>query len=275
MPWYANDNGERLWYEERGRGPAIVLLHGWCMSSAVWRLQMEGMAGSFRLIAPDLAGHGRSEQSGGGCRFQALSADIAALFHHLDLAGVLLAGWSLGAQVALQAFARLRERLSGLALISATPRFVADTDFPWALAGVEALGMGVKLRRNTARARAGFSARMFAPGELDDPDLADRIRDLLADIPCPETEVALQSLHALAEADMRALLPAIDLPTLIINGDRDEICLPGASDYMAQRIPTCNQVVLHGCGHAPFLTRSREFDASLADFTRRLHDQGR
>ncbi|MBI2354888.1 MAG: alpha/beta fold hydrolase [Deltaproteobacteria bacterium] len=274
MPWYANANGERLWYEERGRGPVIVLLHGWCMSSAVWRFQLEGMSDSFRVIVPDLAGHGRSGQSG-GCGFQALSADIAALFRHLDLAGALLAGWSLGAQVALQAFAQLRERLSGLALISATPRFVAATDFPWALAGVEAVGMGVKLRRNTARARAGFSARMFASGEVDDPALADRIRALLAGIPCPETEVALQSLNALAEADLRDLLPAIDLPTLIINGDRDVICLPGASDYMAQRIASCHHVVLHGCGHAPFLTRSREFDASLADFSRRVHDQGR
>lgn len=275
MPWYPNDGGERLWYEERGEGPAIVLVHGWCMSSAVWRLQIESLSGSFRVIAPDLRGHGASERSAAGYCLEAFSADIAALFRRLDLADALLAGWSLGAQVALQAFAQLRGRLAGLALISATPRFVATADFPWALAAVEAEGMDLKLRRNAARAWEGFIARMFAPGELDDPLLSVRIRDLIAALPTPEAGVALQSLRALAEADARDLLADIDLPTLILNGDRDVICLPGASDYMAQRITSCEHVILHGCGHAPFLTRGPEFDPLLAEFSRRVRDRSR
>lgn len=275
MPWYLNDNGERLWYEERGEGPAIVLLHGWCMSSAVWQLQMESLSGSFRVIAPDLAGHGASERSAAGYGLEEFGADIAALFCRLDLADALLAGWSLGAQVALQAFAGIRGRLAGLALVSATPRFVATADFPWGLDAVEAEGMGLKLRRNAGRAWEGFIARMFAPGELDDPLLSGRIRDLIAAIPLPETGVALQSLRALAQADTRDLLAAIDRPVLIVNGDRDAICLSGASDYMAERIASCNHAVLHGCGHAPFLTRSREFDALLAEFSRRVRDRSR
>lgn len=272
MPWYSNINGDSLWYEERGSGPAIVLIHGWCMSSAVWQLQLESLSRSFRVIAPDLRGHGRSAPSSYGYGFDSYVADIAELFHQLDLGETLLVGWSLGAQIVLQSFARLREKVAGMGLISGTPRFTAAADFPCALGTIEADGMAVKLRRNTARALEGFVGRMFAPGELDDPTLSAQIIDLLAAIPVPETGIALQALQALVEADMRCILPCIDVPTLIVNGDRDVICLPGASAYMAQIIVNCQHIVMPGCGHAPFLTRSMAFDMALTDFRRRISD---
>lgn len=270
MPWYEHATGNRLWYEDQGTGPAIVLLHGWCMSSVVWRLQLESLSDRFRVIAPDLAGHGRSVQSADGYDFARFADDLVALFRHLDLTDAVLAGWSLGGQVALQAFGQLRDRLAGLALISATPRFTATEDFPWGLAPVEVDGMALKLRRNAARALEGFTARMFSPGELDDPVQSAMIRDLLAAVPIPETAVALQSLQSLAKADMRHLLPEIDCPAVIINGDRDLVCLPDASAFLERQIPDSRRVVMQGCGHAPFLTRSTEFDACLADLGRRV-----
>jgi pimeloyl-[acyl-carrier protein] methyl ester esterase len=245
------------------------------MSSEIWRLQFAGLAGSFRVIAPDLAGHGRSAQSATGYSFEGFAADIVALLRHLDLADALLVGWSLGGQAVLQAFAQARERLSGLVLVAATPRFTASADFPAALAPNEAEGMARKLRRNTARAWEGFTGRMFAPGELDDPDLAEQVREVLASLPTPDTDVALQSLQALAGADMRHLLATIDLPTLIIGGDRDVICLPQASAYLAQMIPFSRRVVMSGCGHAPFLTSSIAFNDCIAEFSRRALEQRR
>jgi len=273
MPWYENESGVRLWYEEQGAGPALVLLHGWCMSSVVWRFQLEQLSGTFRVIAPDLRGHGRSERSGDGYSFEGFAADIAALFRRLDLRGALLAGWSLGAQVALLASPILRERLAGLVLISGTPRFTATDDFPHALAETEASGMGLKVRRNIGKALEGFTKRMFTAGELDDEALADRIKALLATVPLPDPEMAMASLRALATADMRNLLSEVDLPTLIINGDRDRICLPEASEYMARRIESSCHVVLNGCGHAPFLTRYDEFDEFIVNFSRRTFEQ--
>jgi len=274
MPWYEH-NASRLWYEEHGTGQPLVLLHGWCMSSAVWRFQFAKLSMAYRVIAPDLAGHGRSAPSVAGYSFEGLAADVVALFRHLDLRDALLGGWSMGAQVALAACGHLTARLAGLVLIGATPRFTAAPDFPWGLAPVEAQGMGVKLRRNAQRAREGFTTRMFAPGELADPALADRVRALLGDVPIPEMDVALHSLQALADADQRPLLPHIGLPTLIVNGDQDRICLPGASDYLAQQIPFSSRQVMQGCGHAPFLTRSGEFYSCLVDFGRRVRDSNR
>jgi pimeloyl-ACP methyl ester esterase len=265
MAWFAADDGTRLWYGDEGQGPALVLLHGWCMSSAVWHFQVQSLSRSFRIIAPDLRGHGRSGHSGGDCRLARFAQDTAALIRHLDLEGAFLAGWSLGAQVALETVHLIRERLAGLVLVGCTPRFAASEEFPHALSRVEADGMALKVRRNIGRALEGFTARMFVPGELDDAQ-AGEIRRILAEVPVPHTDAALESLQSLSEADQRPLLPVLDLPTLIMNGDLDRICLPAASGYLARHIRTSRQVVLAGTGHAPFLSRPEEFNGHLVRF---------
>lgn len=274
MPWYHNDQNDSHWYEDLGNGPPIVFLHGWCMSSEVWRLQMESLSSLFRVIVPDLRGHGRSALSSDGYCFEAIAADIAALFRRLDLNEAFLVGWSMGAEIAMEAFGQLRGRLSGLVLVGGTPRFLASDDFPHALGRLEAAGMAVKLRRNTERALKGFIGRMFVTSELEDRDAVGKINSLLDSIPIPETAVALQCLEALTEADMRHLLAAIDLPVLVINGDQDMICLPEASGYLARHLADCRQVEFSGCGHAPFLTRSEQFDAVLINFIRRVLESG-
>ncbi len=275
MPWCNLKSGRRLWYEDHGEGPLLVLLHGWCMSSAVWRFQFETLGRTFRVIAPDLRGHGQSEAASDGHDFAGFSADVVELFQHLDLHDAVLAGWSLGAQVALLAYAGLRERLCGLVLISGTPRFVAADDFPYGLGTVEIAGMGVKVRRNPVKALQGFMADMFADGERGIHEQDERIRQILGAIPLPDKQVAVQALKALEEADMRGVLPAIDLPTLILHGDQDRICLPGASAYMARHITASSHVAFNGCGHVPFLTQCNEFNDAMSSFSRRSFEQGR
>jgi pimeloyl-[acyl-carrier protein] methyl ester esterase len=266
MAWYAGASGNRLWYEDSGTGTPIVFIHGWCMSSAVWRLQRDGLSDSFRVIAIDLPGHGISPPHAGGFHIKECAGDIAGLFESLDLHNALLVGWSLGSLIALESYVLLRERLSGLVLTAGTPRFTQGDGFPYGLSRIEVDGMTRKVQRSLRRALEGFTARMFATGELDDPSLAVMVQKLLSAVPIPTAEVAIQALDALVETDQRDRLALIDLPTLIMSGDRDVICLPQASALLAQRIPSARQMVFAGCGHAPFLTQSTRFNASLEDF---------
>lgn len=273
MPWYENRRGELLWYEDAGTGCPAVLLHGWCMSSAVWKYQFDGLAGSMRLLAPDLRGHGRSREISGGLNFDSFAEDIVDLFEALDLAKVVLAGWSMGAQIALQSSAELSDRLAGMLLVSATPSFTASDDFPYGLAGNEANGMRLKVQRNPRRALDGFYTRLFAEGELEKHSSPSEIRQLLSSIPSPDTAAVLDALDALARTDMRRLLPEITIPTLIVNGAQDRICLPQASSYLKEHIPGAEQTVFQQCGHAPFLTQSHQFNAELIRFARSVCEQ--
>jgi pimeloyl-[acyl-carrier protein] methyl ester esterase len=268
MTWYRNRRDEQLWYEDSGTGCPVVLLHGWCMSSAVWKYQYDGLSAAYRLLAPDLRGHGRSHDSYRHLDFDSFAEDLADFFDRLELANVVLVGWSMGAQIALHASAGLSGRVAGLVLVSATPRFTATSDFPHGLAAYEASGMRLKVERNRQRALEGFISRLFAAGELDDHPCAAEIRQLLAEIPAPDSAALLDALESLTLADMRHVLATIAVPTLIINGAQDRICLPQASQYLYEHITGAGHTVMPECGHAPFLTRSLQFNTEIIRFAR-------
>jgi pimeloyl-[acyl-carrier protein] methyl ester esterase len=236
------------------------------MSSSVWQYQFRDLEGSFRVIAPDLRGHGCSRAVSGQLDFEGFAADLSDLLCFLDLKSTILVGWSMGAQIALKAYSEISDRLAGLVLVSATPCFTAKADFPYGLARNEAAGMRIKVARDADRAVEGFHARMFSEGELENCQKADQIRRLLASIDPPETVSALAALESLAAADMRYLLPGITTPTLVVNGERDKICLTQASRYLADNIRPAGQKIFPDCGHAPFLTRHLEFNADIVRF---------
>jgi pimeloyl-[acyl-carrier protein] methyl ester esterase len=266
MPFFENRSGEQLWYEDAGTGTVIVLVHGWCMSSAVWCFQFKGLEKSYRVIAPDLRGHGQSGISHGPLNFEGFAADLADILTGLALYRVILVGWSMGALIAMQAYDEISDRLAGLVLVAATPCFTVKQDFQYGLQRNESNGMRVKVGRNTQRALEGFHARMFADGEFENLQLAGQIISCLGSIVPPETSATLAALDSLAAADMRDLLSDIKIPTLILNGDCDKICLPQASGYLVENITAARHKVFHGCGHAPFLSRATEFNAEIARF---------
>lgn len=273
MPWFENKACGRIWYEDHGHGDVILLLHGWCMSSLVWRKQIEFLKTSFRVVAPDLRGHGRSNGEFASYELADFAADLAALFGHLEISGALLAGWSMGGEIALKALSQIDGRLAGLALISSTPCFTANSSFPYGLSRAETDGMALKVRRNLSRALEGFRGLMFADGELADPWLADEVACILSEVAVPDANTALKSLQALAAADMRPLLASVNLPTLLVSGDKDRICLPAATEYLCSHLCNSHRVRFAGCGHAPFLTQPERFAAILTEFFRGIRDQ--
>jgi pimeloyl-[acyl-carrier protein] methyl ester esterase len=262
MAWYGNDQGNCLWYEDSGAGTPIIFIHGWCMSSAVWEHQRERLVDSFRVITLDLPGHGNSPVDADGFHIRESAVYIAGLIEHLSLYDAIVAGWSLGTFIAVETYLLSKNRVSGLVLISGTPRFVQSDEFPYGLSLAEVDGMAKKIHRNIRRALDGFLALMMVPGE-DDSGLTQR---LLSSVTLPTTEVALQALESLAEADMRDQLAMITIPTLIISGNSDVICLPEASEYMSRHIPGATLVDFTGCGHVPFLMQSSKFNTCLEIF---------
>lgn len=270
MPWYRNRRGEQLWYETAGTGCPVIMLHGWCMSSAVWKYQFDGLATAMTLLAPDLRGHGRSCGVSGHLDFEGFAADLVDLFDSLEISKAVLVGWSMGAQIAIQSCDLLMDRVAGLVLVSATPRFTASDEFPYGLADKESCGMRLKIQRNTKRALEGFYGRLFADGELESHAASAEIRELLLSIPSPHTAAILDALDALVRTDMRRLLGTISVPTVVINGALDRICLPEASYYLKTHIADAQQIVFPQCGHAPFLTYSDQFNTEIMRFVRRV-----
>lgn len=263
-----------IWYDECGAGQPILFVHGWCMSSAIWGLQRDLLAEQYRVITLDLRGHGQSGVPGAGkTGFGGYADDVISVVEQLDLQNLVAVGWSLGAQALLKAWPRLHERLVGLVLVGATPRFSAAPHFPYGLPPKEAEGMRLKVRRSLERALEGFQRNLFVEHELDDPVVAQQVAEQLGQVVLPQSAAALAGLEALMEEELMEEALQVACPTLLLHGDQDRVCLPEASVWLAQAIRNSQRMLYAGCGHAPFLSRARQFNHDLLKFMGALHDR--
>src|SRR3712207_5293933 len=118
--------GIEMAYDDEGRGLPVVLLHGFPFDRTLWRDQIDALAPSHRVVAPDLRGHGETTAGEGDATMEEMARDVAALLDALGLERVVLGGLSMGGYVTL-AFARLfPRRLRGLVLADTRPQ--GDTD---------------------------------------------------------------------------------------------------------------------------------------------------
>lgn len=269
MATIETSGGVRLHAAVSGAGRPLVLVHGWSLSHRAFAPQIARLSSRYKVIAPDLRGHGDSESGAGACTADDFAADLAAVFATLGVEDAMLAGWSWGAEVALAALPAIGARIAGLALISATPRFTAGEGWPHALPESRVRAMRARLARAPDETRRAFFEGMFAEGELSAPERERLAREQLA--ARPDLTAARSALDALAAADLRERVgDARHLPVLLVHGDRDAICLPAASAWMSERLPRSRREVLAGAGHAPQLSRPDEVTSLLGAFAEAL-----
>ena len=251
-----------LHYQELGAGRPIVFLHGWAMSGRVWRFQQQ-LGG--RLIFLDQRGHGQSSTAS-SYSLQDFADDLVSFFERMSLEDAVLIGWSMGVQVALQAFPSLRSRLAGLVLVGGTPRFTTADNYPHGQSAAAVKGLGLNLRRDYQKTMGEFFRGMFAEGEMDAAQYQRIVHDIVMGGRSPDPDAARQSLQILSAADLRDQLHLVDRPVLLVHGEFDSICPAAASAYMAERLPMASLKVMQGCGHAPFMTRPEQFNDLLRTF---------
>jgi len=269
MPLLTTANGTTIHFEDVGNGLPLVFLHGWLMSGRVWHYQRE-LSAHFRVITMDMRGHG-SSSGGDSFLIESLADDVVALFSHLNLNRATIIGWSMGAQLALQAAVPLVDRLKALVLVGGTPCFCARDGYAHGLSPVETRGMGLRLKRNMAGTAGVFFKGMFAEGEVTPPQFREIAGATFEKLPA--LPAALSALENLAGNDLRPLLSSIELPVLLVHGTADSICLPGASQFMAEHLPDARIELLEGAGHAPFLSCPEWFNTTLLSFLEGVYGQ--
>jgi pimeloyl-[acyl-carrier protein] methyl ester esterase len=160
---------------------------------------------------------------------------------------VRVIGWSMGGMVAQLIAAKYPEKVERLVLISTTPKFIATDDFPCGLPAAALKRLGQRIQREGMKA---FHSLVFPDGH----------RLGLANLAIDQAE---RELAALGKTDFRAIIASIKAPTLIIHGDRDEICPPGAALYMNRAIAGSRLLLLKGVGHAPMIEAPGRFKEAL------------
>jgi len=249
--------------ETFGAGPDVVLVHGWGMHSGVWRGFARRCAENFRVTLVDLPGHGRSGMipdftlDGVG---QAL-LDVAPQRAHW-------LGWSLGAKIGLGVAASHPERLTSLTMLAGSARFTRAEDWPCAMDLALMSQFASDLMNDYHRTLMRFLG-LQTWGLENAHEVLKELKAHVAECEEPDAAALRAGLDLLRHEDLRALLPGLRVPLLLLLGGRDRLAPPAAGEAMRELAGGAELQVLAGAAHTPFLSHADECLALLTDFWRR------
>jgi pimeloyl-ACP methyl ester carboxylesterase len=235
-------NGVGIYFERYGEGEPLLLLHGFTGSSQDWVPSKAKWGNHFRLIMPDLRGHGRSSGLSKPFRHEDAALDLLALLDTLGIKSCKGVGISAGGNVLLHMATKQPERVKAMVLVSATPYFPA-----------QARAIMRQYAKSVTEAQREALRRQHPGGEA-------QIDALLA-----STEAFADSYDDLNFTP--PLLSTIQARTLIVQGDRDPLYPVELSVEMAKAIPQSSLWVVPNGGHGPVIgERWIEFVKSAAKF---------
>jgi pimeloyl-ACP methyl ester carboxylesterase len=261
VPYIEVEPDVQLFYRDLGQGRPLVLLHGWTMTHQVWDRQVQDLAGKYRLILPDLRGHGDSDKPVGDYGPDRHAADIATLMEHLDLRNVTLIGWSFGGTTAIRTAARHGDRLSQLVLVNAAgPKYLATEDFPGH--SEETLQEWLARERNELAGWRRFCMESMPLKPYDELF----VNWLWMQSMRMPSWAGAPMLEAYARVDLRQELGDIVVPTLILHGVHDVFCALEPARYMAAAVPDAKLIEFTESGHSPQYEQEAMFIDELRRF---------
>lgn len=240
-----------------GRGPDLVLLHGWGLHGGVWAPVREALEARFRVTVFDLPGHGFSSFT--PLRgFDEAVDDVAAQVP----GGAFVCGWSLGGLIAQRLARRHPVRVRALALVGTTPCFVQRPDWPHAMKSETLAGFASGLRTDLEATLKTFVA-LNALGGTRDRSAIRALATELVSRGAPDPSALEVGLELLRETDLRAEVPGIAQPALVIHGTRDALAPIESGRWLAANLPRGKLVEMPDAAHLPFASHPQEFVAAL------------
>lgn len=253
----AKINGCEMYYEVHGSGEPVLFVHGFPLSGRMWEPVVDGLAGAYRLIIPDLRGLGRSAATAEAGMADYVE-DLVGLLHTMgERRPVVLVGLSMGGYVAFEFVRNHRERLRGLVLTCT--RAVADS--AEAARGREESAATV-LRDGSKVIADSMIGKLFAPTAPG--GLRETWREIMAATTPVGTAAALIAIKN--RSDSTETLGKIDLPTLVVAGREDVISPPDEVRGIHEGIAGSRFEVIEGAGHMAPLEQPDRFVEILRTF---------
>ena len=238
-------DGAEIYYKDWGSGPPVVFSHGWPLSSDAWEDQMFFLASrGYRCIAHDRRGHGRSSQTWGGNDLDTYADDLAALVQHLNLKGAIHVGHSTGGGEVARYIARHgTRRVAKAVLVGAIPPLMVKTE---SNPGGLPIDVFHQLRARVLNDRSQFLKDLTLPFygfNRPGAKVSEGVRQSfwLQGMMCGMS-AAYHCIKAFSETNQYGDLAKVDVPTLILHGDDDQIVPIGNSAHIQAKL--INRAVL-------------------------------
>jgi pimeloyl-ACP methyl ester carboxylesterase len=252
-------DGQTIAFERRGQGPPLLLLHGAVSDSRDWRAQLDALSDEFTVVAWDAPGCGHSFDPPDDYGLDGYADCLAAFIEALGLERPHVLGLSFGSGLALELFRRYPALPRSLVLASAYAgwlgslgREVAEERRRWGLSGAD------QPRDEYIR---DFNRTLFT--ESVPAGIVEEMTRMAMEFHA----AGLRAMsNAFADADLTDMLPAIDVPTLLIYGDADRRSPVAIGEDLHAQIPGSRFVVIPGVGHMVNMEAPERFNDELRSF---------
>jgi non-heme chloroperoxidase len=270
MSTITTKDGTEIYYKDWGKGPVVTFSHGWPLSSDAWDGQMLFLVqNGFRVVAHDRRGHGRSSQASSGNDMNGYADDLAAVIESLDLKDAMLVGHSTGGgEVARYIGRHGTKRVAKAVLLAAVPPIMLKT-----AANPEGLPLEVfdNMRSGLMKDRSQFYkdlAIQFYGANRTGAKVSQGVLDqfwlwsMQAGL-----KNAYESIKAFSETDFTEDLKKIDVPTLVMHGEDDQIVpVKDSAVKTTKLIKGAKEIYYPGAPHGLTATLQDQVNADLLAF---------
>lgn len=257
----AEINGAHIYYEVAGSGPPLLLIHGYPLSSQLFREQAEGLSDRYRVITPDLRGFGESEAPDSEASIETYAEDMLALMDHLEIEQAVIGGHSMGGMTTLEMYRQAPERFLGMLLINTTaaaPTIVGQS--LWRGFAEQAEAEGVK-----SLVPELLDEMLSGTSRANDKELVETMTEVIEQA---SVEGAVGGGNALADReDYSDLLARIEVPVLILVGREDTVTPVMLAEKLEQGIPNSHLVVIDDASHVSVIEKPDEANEAIRSWS--------
>ena len=250
-----------------GKGPPLVLIHGWGMHGGVWKPLVKRLSKNYMLYIIDLPGMGHS-RSVEPYHLYRLGEDVAEVIPGVSH----ILGWSLGGLVAQSIALSQPDRVKKLILVGSSPCFIEKPDWQDGIRRDFFLDFSMSIETDYHQTMMKFLTLQCMKAK-DARQTIKLLRQSFDAKPAPSQKTLREALHILLETDLREDALKIHKPTLLIHGDRDTLAPVQAAHWMMMHLPKGVLRVISGAAHAPFLSHSEQFIESINQFLKPVENE--
>ena len=265
-----NSSDVEIYYEDRGTGRPVVLIHGWPLSGASWERQSAALlAAGFRVITYDRRGFGRSSAPSEGYNYDTLAGDTAKLIDALDLNGVTLVGFSMGGGEVARYMGKYNSgRVTRVCFMaSIAPALRKSGNNPEGVDPSLFEGIKQQIEKDRFDFIESFLKNFYNKKLVGGTDISDAAIHASFNVASASSYQAMLNCVDAWLEDLRQDIAQIQVPTLVIHGDSDQILpIDATGKRTAALIPGAQLHVVAGGPHGLNWTHATEVNQALLSF---------
>jgi len=259
-----------IYYEDRGTGKPVVLIHGWPLSGGSWEKQSAALlAAGYRVITYDRRGFGRSAAPVDGYNYDTLAGDLSKLLEFLDVQDAAIVGFSMGGGEVARYLGKYNQgRVTKAVLMSAvTPALRKDGNNPEGVDPKVFDDIKVQIEKDRYVFLAGFLKNFYSKKLVGGTDISDEAIHASFNVGASSSYQAMLNCVDAWLEDFRDDLKGTTVPLLVIHGTDDQILsIDHTGARMKMLVPGCQYVVIEGGPHGLNWTHATEVNKALLTF---------